>query len=130
MPPAAGTTTGTWPAGDNCTFQLVNTLHQPRLAALGPANGSLVKLTKAQLTDGPWCPDATNVNRFDADLLRIRKIRVSLRVQAADMSLRGGVTPDASSPFVRAGTSKGGYGYVPDQLIQFDVAPRNMNLAR
>ena len=36
-----------------------------------------MKLTAGQLTDGPWCPNATSTNRFDADLLRIRKVRVN-----------------------------------------------------
>ena len=33
------------------------------------------------LTDGPFCPDSTSASRFDADLLRIRKVGVVLRVQ-------------------------------------------------
>lgn len=44
----------------------------------------------------------------DASLLRIRRIRVLLRVQAASVSWRGGPL-------------------VPDQEVRFDVAPRNMD---
>ena len=47
------------------------------------------------LTDGPWCPSETNTdgddmpNKFDADLLRVRQVRVTLRVQVANEVLRG-----------------------------------------
>lgn len=129
-PPALGVVQGNWPAGENCTFQVVGGAQQPRLATLGNANGGLVQLAAPQLTDGPWCPDSLNTNRFDADLLRIRKVRVTLRLQAADMAVRGGNDGTASTPFINAGTSKGGYGYVPDQIIRFDVSPRNLNLNR
>ena len=49
----------------------------------------------AMLTDGPWCPAETNTdgdampNKFDADLLRVRQVRVTLRVQVANDLLRG-----------------------------------------
>jgi len=42
-----------------------------------------VSLTAAELTDGPWRPDDTDANRWDADLLRIRTIGVTLRIEAA-----------------------------------------------
>ena len=51
-----------------------------RLPTLSSSSGSLVELTEAQLTDGPWCG---NANRFDADLYRIRTVAVELRVQAS-----------------------------------------------
>ncbi len=64
--------------------------------------------------------------RFDADLLRVRRIHVSLRVQSALASLRG----PAGTLFARGGTARAGDRYVPDIVVQFDVTPRNMNLAR
>jgi len=96
------------------------------LADLGPATSALVKLTAAQLTDGPWCPNDANPNRYDADLLRVRKIGVTLRVQAALAALRG----PASALFSHGGTSNGGSKWVPDQEIRFMVSPRNLNLGR
>ena len=98
----------------------------PKLADLGAATSSLVKLTSAQLTDGPWCPSDTSANRYDADLLRIRKIAVTLRVQSAVAALRG----PASALFSHGGTSNGGSKWVPDQEIRFMVSPRNLNLGR
>ena len=112
---------------ENCVFINDGTpTPAPRLATLGGAGSGLIKLTAAQLTDGPWCPNATNVNRFDADLLRIRKIVVTLRVQAASAALRG----PASALFSHGGTSTGGNKWVPDQEIKFTVSPRNLNLGR
>ena len=110
---------------ENCVFASGPT-PTPKLPTLGAANGALVQLTAAQLTDGPWCPNAANVNRFDADLLRIRKIVVTLRVQAAAAALRG----PASTLFAHGGTSTGGNKWVPDQEIKFTVSPRNLNLGR
>jgi prepilin-type N-terminal cleavage/methylation domain-containing protein len=122
--PKAGAVNG-FAATENCVFAPGPT-PTPKLATLGAANGTLVQLTAAQLTDGPWCPNAANVNRFDADLLRIRKIVVTLRVQSASAALRG----PASALFSHGGTSQNGSKWVPDQEIKFSVSPRNLNLGR
>lgn len=115
-----------WPAGENCVFALTEGSHVPRLADLNPGADGLVRLDPASLRDGPWCPDAGVPGRFDADLLRIRKIVVTMRVQVASSALRG----PAGVLFSRGGISKGGERFVPDQEIRFDVAPRNLNLDR
>ena len=78
-----------YPAGENCVFALdASGQPAPRLAVLG-AGPALVLLAPAQLTDGPWCPDALSANRWDADLLRVRRIGVRVRVEAALSALRG-----------------------------------------
>ena len=126
-PPALGidNAADTWGAGENCTIMVANGQQVPRMDTLATTVGEVL-LTPAQMTDGPWCPDATKGNRYDADLLRIRKVRVDLRVQAAIAALRG----PAGILFTRAGTSTSAQRYIPDQEIRFDVTPRNMNLAR
>jgi prepilin-type N-terminal cleavage/methylation domain-containing protein len=128
-PPALGVDVAgdTWPAGENCMFRVDPTsgLQVSRLATLGPP-GSLTALTGAQLSDGPWCPDGANVNRYDADLHRVRQIRVTFRVQASRAVLRG----PAGVLFSRAGTGELSDRLVPDQAVQFDVTPRNLNLGR
>ena len=129
MPPKLGVPKGNWPAGENCTIQVAGGIQQPRLANLGGAGTGLVLLTPAQLTDGPWCPDAANTNRFDADLFRIRKIRVTLRLQTGNAALRGATTGGLGSLWLQPGTGSGSR-LVGDQQIRFDVSPRNMNLAR
>jgi hypothetical protein len=85
-----------------------------------------VKLDPGMLKDGPWCPDAASPTRFDADLFRIRRVRVNVRVQAALDNLRG----PAGLLFTRGGTSTTTERWVPDQEIRFDVTPRNLNLGR
>ena len=72
-------------------------------------SSSLVRLEKASLTDGPWLPDPSAPERFDADLLRVRSVRVALRVRSSGMFLRGPLR---------------------DQQISFVVTPRNLSLAR
>ena len=111
-------------SGDNCVFVGNGTpIPAPALAVLDDGT-ALVPLTAAMLTDGPWCPDAVNPNRFDADLLRIRRVAVTLRVESASATLRGPAGPF----FARPGA--GGHPLVPDQEIRFDVTPRNLNLGR
>jgi prepilin-type N-terminal cleavage/methylation domain-containing protein len=128
-PPQAGVKSTAYPEGENCTFMRdADGQLAPRLAVLGDDVDpyALVKLTAAQLVDGPWCPDAESPDRFDADLLRIRAIAVTLRVQAARDGLRGPAGP----LFFNAGTARDGRRWVPDQEVRFMVAPRNLNLGR
>jgi hypothetical protein len=125
-PPQLSQTRGNWPAGENCTFLVANGVHVPRLPVLSGGGLTPVELTPAILTDGPWCPNALTPNRFDADLLRVRKVRVTLRVQSALASLRG----PAGTLFLYGGTARAGDRFVPDLEVQFDVTPRNLNLGR
>jgi len=115
----------TYPTGENCAFTVAGGVQVPRLPTLAATTGE-VELTEAMLTDGPWCPDPTFDNRFDADLFRIRRVVVTLRVQAAVAALRG----PAGLLFTRGGTSTSSQRYVPDQEIKFSVTPRNMTLGR
>jgi Tfp pilus assembly protein PilW len=86
---------------------------------------ALVPLTAGELTDGPWRPDAANANRWDADLLRIRTIAVTIRVEAASSALRG-----PAGVLFSNGGSAAANRWIPDQEIRFQVSPRNLNLAR
>lgn len=115
----------TYASGENCAFTVAGGVQVPRLPNLAATTGE-VELTPAMLTDGPWCPDPAFDNRFDADLFRIRRVVVTLRVQAALASLRG----PAGLLFTRGGTSTSSQRYLPDQEIKFSVTPRNMTLGR
>jgi hypothetical protein len=89
------------------------------LATAGP----LAPLPPAMLGDGPWC--GAGGMRFDADLLRVRKVRVTLRIQASQAGLR------ASGPDYRVpGISRVARRSLPDYTVAFDVSPRNLNLGR
>jgi hypothetical protein len=109
-------------AGENCVFTFADDEHAPRLPVLPNTSGG-VELDATMLTDGPWCPDAGALNRFDADLLRIRRVRVDLRFEAANATLRG----PASALFRRAGTATSAARIVPDLEVRFDVSPRNLD---
>ena len=63
-------------------------------------------LPAAVFQDGPWFPDDQDRNRFDMDLLRIRRVGVTLRVRPAPVRLRH---------------------LLSAREIRFDVAPRNLN---
>lgn len=82
-----------------------------------------LRLDPAIFQDGPWFPDAVDPSRFDRDLLNIRRVQVTLRVQAARAALRG----PAGILFLHGGTA-GSARYVPDREMRFDVSPRNLNL--
>lgn len=93
----------------------------PLLADLGGL--ALKRLAPAQLTDGPVCGHAPN--RFDGDLLRVRRIAVTLRLEAEAAEVRG-----AGAGFLRPGWATDSKRYVPDQQVTFDVSPRNMGATR
>lgn len=106
----------------NCLYDELGNYIGP--GVLPTTDGSLAELPLTVLSDGPWCGGSGNL--FDADLLRIRKVRIALRVQVADPSLRGTNTQLWRNP----GTTQGGPRAVADYTVAFDVTPRNLNLAR
>jgi hypothetical protein len=108
-------------SGNNCVFMPGAPLPAPRLPVLNGGT-ALVRLVPAQLTDGPWCPSASDPNRYDADLLRVRSVAVTVRVEAASRSLRG----PAGLLFSRGGMATSARAAVPDQEVSFEVAPRNL----
>jgi hypothetical protein len=110
------------PAGiANCLYDAAG--NYVNLPVLTPDEGSLAALPGGMLTDGPMCGGGGN--KFDADLLRVRKVRVTMRVQAAKPSLRG-----TGPLFLVPGTATGGERYVADYRLSFEVTPRNLNLTR
>lgn len=111
------------PAGvANCLYDVAgNYIGLPTLAT---SDGSLAALDPAILTDGPYCGSGSN--QFDADLLRVRKVRVTLRMQTGSPALRGTDT----ALFLNPGTAPGGERVIPDYRVTFEVTPRNLNLAR
>jgi type II secretory pathway pseudopilin PulG len=119
-PPGVDDDQDAWGPGENCVVAAGAPGRLPRLTDLGPPQSPLRRLTAESLADGPWCPDATAANRFDADLLRIRKVRVTLRAEAWHEARRG------ADPrfFARPGSSPGGGRSVADGQVTFDVVLR------
>jgi prepilin-type N-terminal cleavage/methylation domain-containing protein len=106
------------PGASNCLFDAAGV---PALGVLPPDDGDQVELTEALLTDGPWC-GAGGGPVFDADLYRVRRIRVTLRVQANPAWARGA----DRTLFQRPGTGTAARLLVPDYVMTFDVTPRNL----
>jgi hypothetical protein len=106
----------------NCLYDAAGGL-DPALAVLPSAGPSLVPLPVAMFADGPWC--GTAGARFDADLLRVRMVRVTLRVEAIQAVFRG-----QGSAFAHPGTATSAWRALSDTSLTFDVTPRNLNLRR
>jgi len=105
----------------NCLYDTSGRL-DPSLVALPSAGRALEPLPLSMFTDGPWC--GTGSARFDADLLRVREIRVALRLEA-QASFR------AQGPaFAHPGSATAALRTLPDVQLSFDVTPRNLNLKR
>ena len=105
----------------NCLYAADGTYQSALLPVLGTP-GVLIELTPGMLTDGPWC--GTGDTRYDADLLRVRRVRVSVRLQATDAAARG----TDRVRFANPGSARRSALFVPDLTVEFDVTPRNLRL--
>ncbi len=84
--------------------------------------GGLEEIPRDRFTDGPWCGPAGSP--FDADLLRVRAIRVDIGVDgAAGRPRAAGPRPPASGP------APGGAAGAPDYRAAVVVAPPNLQIA-
>ena len=94
------------------------------MTTLTTGGGSLAPLPISMFTDGPWCGGGSNT--FDADLYRVRKVKVTVRVQTPNAMFRGLDTALFQNP----GTAKSGQKFIPDLVTAIEVSPRNLNLSR
>jgi hypothetical protein len=106
----------------NCLFDAAGQ-PDPAIAVLPSQSSALVPLPTTMFSDGPWC--GSGAARFDADLLRVRRIRVTLRVEATQAMFRA-----AGPAFAHPGTAASALSAIPDVGMVFDVSPRAMNLKR
>lgn len=110
---------------ENCLYDAAG--GYKNLPVLAADEGTLARLTPAMLTDATGndlC--GAGSSQYDPDLLRIRKVRVTMRVQVAAAALRGG----NAQLFVNPGTAQESAKVVPDFTVAFEVTPRNLNLTR
>jgi hypothetical protein len=103
----------------NCLYDVDGTHRSALLPVFEGPGGSDVPLAAGVLTDGPWC--GSGANQFDADLLRVRRVRITLRLQASDPSLRG----TDPSRYRRPGHARDSAAAVPDATTVVDVTLRN-----
>jgi hypothetical protein len=113
-----------WPRGTlgvaNCLYESDGTYRSTLLPILPAPVPLAVPLSGVMLSDGPWC--GSGGNQFDADLLRVRQVRVTLRLQASDPAVRG-----ADPAWFRvAGVASRGASMVQDLTVVAGVGPRNL----
>jgi prepilin-type N-terminal cleavage/methylation domain-containing protein len=89
------------------------------MSHLSPGEDGLAPLPIEMFGDGPWC--GTGAMVYDADVLRVRRVRVTLRLQVSSPGLRA-----TGDRFANAGTSRSASKSVPDDVVSFDVSPRNL----
>ncbi len=104
------------PATENCLYG-----PDGQLRPLGTVGSGLVPLPLSMFGDGPWC--GSGGTAFDADLLRVRMVRVTVRVRAVSVSFRA-----SGALFERPGTSRASTSYLPDLTARFAVAPPNLGV--
>jgi Tfp pilus assembly protein PilW len=110
---------------ENCLYDTAGVYKN--LPVLAGDEGSLARLTPAVLTDAVGAQlCGAGSSQFDPDLLRVRKVRVTLRVQVAAAALRGANTLLFRNP----GGARESARQVPDYTVSFEVTPRNLNLTR
>jgi hypothetical protein len=106
-PPEAGSS--------NCAYG-----GSPPVSLLASLGGQSAKvMPAAMLTDGPVCGEHPYV--FDADLLRIRRVSCTIRLEAESAEFRA-----RGIGFVSPGVSRASAKRVADLQATIDVAPRNM----
>jgi hypothetical protein len=120
LPLTATDPDGRWADGEHCMVALASGRPVTRLDVRG-AGEDLVELAPADLNDGPWCPDAVSEGGFDADLFRIRRVDVHVRVEATSPMFRGPV----GRLFVRPGTARSPLRWVPDREAVVSIALRS-----
>ena len=103
---------------DNCLYDAAG---QPLsgMSHLSPGDDGLAPLPIELFSDGPLC--GSGALMYDADLLRVRRVRVTLRLQVSSPGLRA-----TGDRFANAGTSRSATKSVPDVVVSFDVSPRNL----
>lgn len=104
----------------NCLYADDGTYHAALMPWLPRAGGTEAVLEPGLLSDGPWC--GAGANQYDADVLRIRRVRVSVRLQAADAAVRGGDPVRFRTP----GSAVRSAGLAPDVSMVVGVAPPNL----
>ena len=111
------------PAGvANCLYDSAGNL-LPGLVMLTAQGGSLAPLPLSMFADGPWC--GAGDNRFDADLLRVRAVSISVRVQASQAVYRG-----TGTDFANAGSNRIASRAVADYVATVAITPRNLSRPR
>ncbi len=83
-------------------------------------HGGLATLPLSMLQDGPFC--GAGERSYDVDLLRIRSVRATMRLQSGADALRG----QDRRLFARPGSATLMERMVPDAVLSIELTPRNL----
>jgi prepilin-type N-terminal cleavage/methylation domain-containing protein len=100
---------------DTCTYDAAGQ-PWPGLTETG-AGAGLELIPLSAFRDGPWCGEGDN--RFDADILRIRRVSLFLRFRATPAQARG-----SGHLWMDPGTGTNVHGLTGDREVRIDAAPR------
>jgi hypothetical protein len=107
------------PAGTaNCVYDAAG--NPAALPTLVADHGALATLTLPMLADGPFC--GSGANAYDVDLLRVRKVRITLTLQTGVSLLRG----TDSAFFTRPGAARSANRMLPDLHLSVAMTPPNL----
>lgn len=116
----ASASAGALSAIPTCAVDVIDGVAVSRLLPLRADADGLARLDPAILSDGPWCPDAAAPTRYDADLFRLRRLRITLRTDAGPDDVRG----SDGGLFARPGSGTGALRLVPGICVRLDLAVR------
>jgi prepilin-type N-terminal cleavage/methylation domain-containing protein len=112
---------GIFADGSHCMAARADGLLASTMAPLPADPDGLARLSPADLDDGPWCPHEDDVNRFDADWFRVRRVDVRVWVEALAAEFRG----PAGALFSRGGTgAHDAPRWIRDRGLSVSVAVR------
>ncbi len=106
-------------AGAHCMASRAGAVPLSRLVSYEPEADGLVRFEPGDLSDGPWCPYDGSPGAYDADLHRLSRIDIRLRVEVQAAEFRG----PAGRLFTRGGTAaRQAPRWVPDRTLVTSVA--------
>jgi hypothetical protein len=104
---------------ENCLYDSAGALRAGQ-QVFEPAGATLAVLDMAVFEDGPWCGSGSEP--FDVDLLRIRTVRVTIRLQVGNALYRG----EDARWFRNPGLATDSAHMVRDFVVDTSIAPRNL----
>ena len=106
-------------AGAHCMIARAGTAPVSRLVSYEPEADGLVRFEPGDFADGPWCAYDGSPGAYDADLHRISRVDVRLRVEVQSAEFRG----PAGRLFTRGGTAdRNAPRWVLDRTLVTSVA--------
>ena len=105
--------------GAHCMVARAGPAPLSRLASYEPEADGLVRFEPGDFSDGPWCPYDGSPGAYDADLHRISRVDIRLRVEVQSAEFRG----PAGRLFTRGGTAaRNAPKWVLDRTLVASVA--------